>query len=557
MNSKLRHISHHFSGTASEEFAVKIVRWSWVVLVISSIFQCIFFQSLENFVAVGCVLIVWSVVTNVFLRSSTLKNFPLSTFLLLGFSSTQFYFPLLFTLLEGKPIVFNLELPFEVFFHSMAAFFVLVLVHIFYQILSEKWAKGTSSLFERAGFFAPPSDLQLWIMGIIGVASTYYVWLYSPSVGWSPTGAAEDKVVQALIPFSYAPYFIPFGRLYGRNAVTTKRLLIMLATFTLILFLVSIARNSRSGFMLGFASVGFAYGLGALLNYFKPRFFTLRNSFIAAIIFWLFTGPIADIGTAMAMVRGQRLDIPYSELIELTLEAFNDKDAIRVRRLADNTEKQDWDEIYMDNIFIQRFSNLKYNDASLVMAAKLGDYDTDLLNFTIDHFLSTLPLPVLEFLGLNVNKEMINSNSYGDYFYYQVTASPWVLEAFRTGHFAGTGMATFGWWYLLILAIGIFPVYVLFDKLAIREYKNTSSVIMNNSNVRFSFCGLLSLTSIFQFLPFESVEVIGSFFLRGWIQMVLLYFLFYHFTRLISTFIQGDGSSMQVKRSRLYTIKKI
>ena len=532
-----------------ERSVYTIVRWSWIVLISVSLLQCILFRSLANFVAVGCVLLAWIITTSFFLRPTTLKNYPLSSFLIIGFATTQFYLPLLFTLIDGNPIVYKLELPFDVFLHSTLSMLVLTLAHVVYQLIAKNSLSVSKSALSKGGFFEPPSDMQLWIMGVVGVAATAYVWLYSPSIGWSVTGSASDKIVQAIIPFTYAPYFIPFGRLYGKSKAQSKGVVVMLVIFTLLIFLVSIGRNSRSGFMIGFASVGFAYSLGVLHDYFKPRLFTIRNVCIGVIGLWLITGPVADISTAMVLVRGQRLDIPYTELIQLTLKAYDDKEAIQRERVADVTQKEDWDETYMDNIFIQRFSNLKYIDLSLIMAAKTGDRNPDMYNFTIDHLLSIFPLPVLTFFDLDVDKNAVNSVSYGDYFYYKVSGNPYALGGYRTGHFSGTGMAAFGWWYLVLLGVGMLPVFLILNKLCIKEVAvTTSSAFNQQSNVRFSFCGLLALTSIFQFLPAESVEATTSFLLRGWIQSFLLYFVIYHVTRLLSSLIYKDVQSVPLRK---------
>lgn len=524
---------------ANEPFAATLVRWSWLILIAGSVLQCVLFPDEVNFIAVGCVLLAWFTVSGIFLRRNVLEKYPLSVFLILGFTSTQFYFPLVFTLIEGKPLVFNLELPLEVFLHSLASLFVLVTAHGLYQMVFGKANRARRSLLRKAGFFDPPGDLQLWMMGLIGVGATYYVYLHSPTIGWSPTGEASNKFIQALIPFSYAPYFIPFRRMYGNNKAPSKVVIPMLIGFTLILFAVSIGRNSRSGFMIGFVSVAFAYALGLLLDYFKPRFFSVRNVCIGLIGFWLITGPVADISTAMVLVRGQRLDLSYDELIGRTLEAFSDKEAIRLTRLEDVTEKRDWDENYMTNLFLARFCNLKYNDASLVMAAKFGEHDSAMLMFTIDHFLATFPQPLLQALGLDPNKEVVNASSYGDYLYYKVSGDPWSLGGFRTGHFAGIGLTAFGWWYLLLLGVGIIPVYILFDKFFMYgKPADQTPGRPPSSTMRFSLCGLLALTSVFQFLPTESVETIAAFLVRGWLQMVLLYFVIYHSTRLLTTLVR-------------------
>lgn len=515
-------------------FLFHFVRWSWIVLLVFSTLQIALFGSLENAAAVACVVLAWLILTKFFLRPGVLQTYPLSSFLVLGFTTTQFYFPLVFTLLEGKPVIFNMDLPGEVFLHSVVALLVLVLSHLIYRSFSGPKQKQAPSLLVKAGFFRPPTDRQLWMMGFLGLGAMFYVYFYSPSVGHEVSGAG-DKFIHGLVAFSYAPFFIPFGRLYGKRKLNSKRMVPLLVLFTILLIAISLGRNSRGAFMLGFTSLGFAYGLGLLLGVFKTRLFSARNIFIALAGLWFLTGPLADLATAMVIVRSQRNDIARSELVELTLEAYNNKEAIDFYRSAGVTQEREWDEQYMNNLFLARFSNLKYNDASLMEASKLNEQDQSMFQFTIDRFLSNLPKPALAFLGLDVDKEAVTSMSFGDFLHYNAGADANVLGGFRTGHFAGTGMAAFGWWYLLILGLGIMPVYYLYDKLFIRnKVAGPSAERPFFLEPRFSFCGLLTLTSIFMFLPTESVMAPFSFLFRGFIQLLLLYFLVYHFTRFLS-----------------------
>ncbi|AUD06415.1 hypothetical protein [Spirosoma pollinicola] len=518
-------------------FLSQFVFWSWVILLFASVLQIILFYTPDNLIAIGCVLGAWVLTTTIFLRPLLLKNFPFSAFLIIGFVFTQFYFPLVFTLLEGKPLIYNLQLPEEVFLHSMLALIVLIISHTIYWMFANQVQLSTKApkLLTGLGIFSVPTDLQVWLIGFTGLTAMFYVHFYSPSVGHQVSGGA-DKLVEALIPFTYAPFFIPFGKLYGKKEPPKTRLTFQLIAFTLLLFVVSMGTNSRGAFMLGFTSVGFTFGLGLLLEIVKTRLFTLKNLAIGLFALWLFTGPIADIGTAMVMVRSLRADTPRMELIALTLDAYTQKDALKAFQQENTSKGEDWDEEYMDNIFLARFCNLKYNDASLILASKTGKQNPAIYEFTIDHFLSTLPVPVLDFLNLDVEKDVVNTVSFGDYLYYRVSGDAWSLGVFRTGHFAGTGMAAFGWWYLLILGIGMLPIYMLYDILFVKKPtldKNGNSDLI----LQFSFCGLLGLTSIFQFFPMESVEGIAAFLLRGWVQKIFLYALIYHLTRSISAVV--------------------
>ncbi|MVN77241.1 hypothetical protein GO988_12975 [Hymenobacter sp. HMF4947] len=536
--------------TRETSFISVVTTWSWVALVIATLYQGIFFPSLPNFIAIGCTIVAWALFTTVFFKPAMLANYPLSTFLVLGFTTTQLYFPLLFTSLESKPVIYNLDLPYQVFLHSSLALITLVLSHALYRLLLQQTPNSSPWILIKLDFFKAPTELQLWLMGLIGIAATFYVFLYSPSIGWEVTGAASDKAVQALMPFSYAPFFLPFGELYGSKKPFTKRIVYLLVAYTLLLFLVSIGRNSRGGFMIGFSSVGFAYSLGLLLGVFKPNFFTMKNFFIALGAYWLFTGPIADIGTSMVIVRGQRHDVTSSELISQTFEVFGDKEAIKQFRIHDVEENEagEWDESYLKNIFLARFCNIKFNDASLVQAEKIREYDPAMLKFSTDYIWATFPQPVLDAFGLNdVDKVFLKGVSVGDYLYYVAGGPPEALGGYRTGHFAGTGMATFGWWYLLILGVGMIPVFTLFDKFFIKF--NSAASKANAIGFQFSLCGMIALDNIFRFLPSESVINIAVFLLRDWIQLALLYFVVYHFTRILSLVIPGATPPKSMKHA--------
>jgi hypothetical protein len=289
--------------------------------------------------------------------------------------------------------------------------------------------------------------------------------------------------------------------------------------------------------MFGFTTIAFAYFAACLIGVFKPKFFTLRNVIIGALSLWLLVGPLADLRTAMVIVRGERAEIPAETLVVRTLEAFDDKEAIRQRRIDDLGAQlidPDWDELYVDNVFANRFSNIKFADLSLERAEMVGEYDPDMLDFAYDYLIGALPDPVIKFFEFDIDKELAYSNSHGDMIYL-TSGGQGPPGGFRVGHFAGTGIATFGWWYLGLLGTGMIVVFYLVDK-----FQEQRKATINDASepdyqpTRFSFCGLLALTTWFQFLQLESVTQIGVFLLRGWLQMVILYAVVFHVTRLVS-----------------------
>ncbi|MGV3558405.1 hypothetical protein [Larkinella arboricola] len=538
----------------NDSFLKRAVSASWVILLIAAFFQCIIFTTVANITVVLCIIFAWNIITKFFLINVQLQNYPLSTFLIIGFAVTQFYFPIVFTLLEGKPVVFNLILPYTIFAHSIIALIVLLFSHAVYRSLAGRYR--SNHILTRVGLFEPPTDIQLWAMGFLGLVAMYYVYFYSPSVGREVTGPI-DKMIQGLTPFTYAPFLIPFGKLYGRKGPAPKRLVPMLLVFTVMLFVVSLGRNSRGAFMLGFASIAFAYALGLLLGVFKSQLLTFKNVTIVGLVVWLLTGPIADLGTAMVLVRAQRNSTDRSQLIEMTLEKYRDKEALQAAKLASKLEVRDWDEHYMDNIFLARFCNIKLNDASLVMAEKLGDHNEDVLAFSMGRLVASLPEPVINMIGFQVDKKFVTSSSFGDYMYYKTGAGESSLGSFRTGQFAGTGMAAFGWWYLLILGVGMIPVFFLFDKLTLKKYLPATGDLPFQKEVRFSVCGLLLLYATFIFLYEESVVSIGTFIIRGYPQKLVLYLVAYHLTRMISNLIMRITRRKQYFKARPVTAEPI
>lgn len=517
-------------------FLTKAIRASWAIMFMAIIYQLVFFPDITNIVAMVAVIFVWLIATKVWLRTRMLETYLLSSFMMIGFASTQFYFPLLFTTIENKPLIYNLELPEQVFLHSTLCFLVLVMAHAFYRFLMNATPDRSISLLSKIGFFDPPTHVQIWLMGILGMAASFYVHLANPDVAQEATGDPTGKFLQAVGPFMYAPFFIPLAKLFGNKTKPGKSFPLMIAGYAVLLFGISMASNSRGTFMFGLLTPAFAYGLGLLLGVFKTRILTMRNVLVGGLLFWLLTGPFTDLGTAMLLVRDQRKDIAPSELIALTLEALDDKQAIENRRKDDTNESMDfdWDERYLDNLFTARFANIKFNDCSLITYSKVGKYDPDMQDFSFDQLLASLPNPVLQMFNLDVDKETLHSLSYGDYLYV-LSGGYGTPTGWRVGHIAGTGLATFGWWYLLLLALVAIPIWYLIDKF-FRPKKGEELLAAEEPEDRFkfSFCGVLGLGGYFLFLMFESVVVGATYLLRGWIQIVLLYFLMFHLSRLLS-----------------------
>ncbi len=522
-----------------------------MVLLIAACIQSTFYYSKENLFAVGCSLIGWFLTDHYVLRNYVLYRFTFSSIIIIGFSLTQFCMPLIFTLVEGKPITFNLNLSDEVFTHSLFALLVILTAHGLYRVLQRgntPLRDQMQTLYAKANLFTPPTDSQLWIIGFIGFLGMIGTYVTSTKFGVTDAERGfAPKVFQALIPFSYAPYFIYLKELFGKKTVITKKSLLLLAGFTVLIFIVGVGGNQRALFVRGLVSMGLAYGLGLLLSKFSVRIFSPRNLILACLGLWVLTGPVADLGTAMVVVRSERTDLTRKELINKTLTAYKDKKLLSDYK-KDAVASALYDEYYFDDIFLARFCNLKFNDEGLKQYHMVGSRDPEMHKISMDKIWATLPQPMLTALKIKIDKEYLISASFGD-FLYDRAGGPNALGGFRTGQFASTGMAAFGWSYLLFLGIGMLPIFFLLDLFVVFQLKPKNGLNFDNS---LSFVGLISITSFFMFLSLsstsESVVNIPIFILRGLPQLILLYCILFYITKKLSGIFNTRQLNSRVSR---------
>ena len=195
--------------------------WMKVVLIICGIVQLLFFQGKEILFAVVIIIIGWFLANKFIFTRTNFINYTFSTFLLLGFVLTQYTLPLIFTLFEGKPVTYNLKMPYEVFTHSFLALITLIVAHLFYK----NWRKSSGKYYfnkikrvlYKNHFFDTPSNKQLWIIGSIGIFALLFKYvLVGNAFSEGNTTDTLGKFIEGFMPFSYAPLFIPLSSLFNK-----------------------------------------------------------------------------------------------------------------------------------------------------------------------------------------------------------------------------------------------------------------------------------------------------------------------------------------------------
>lgn len=514
-----------------------------VVLLFSALQLCFQFSA-DNLVCVLLSLFGWFITNNYLFTEENFSKFTLSSVVILGFSITQFLFPIVFTFIDGHALINNLDYPFDVFLHSLLALIILITTHKFYKQSSlnnkfkrkNKWQR----ILLRVKLFSIPTEKQMWIMGFVGqVATIFQMFFSSPSVsgGAGDGGSIAFKFLEGFAVFSAAPFFVVLKRMYGNyDDKPIKKFAIKITAYTLLQVLVGIISNSRGAFMGHLTALGICYFISLLMGKYSVKKISAFKVILFFVLLSLILPPLTDLSIAMVSVRGERKDLKGIELISATIDAYKDKNRIKAWKvLIQSDEILDYSEAYLNSIFLSRFCNLKFNDNAFASYHKIGKVDEAVQLYAYERIIAIFPQPFLNFFGVKLDKSFYTSTSFGDFLFYRAGGAN-ALGGLRTGHFAGTGMATFGWWYLLVLAILVPPLFFLFDLLTIIN-RSENNLENQDSASAVSLAGLISITLMFTFFanstPAESITSIIPFVIRGWLQLVLLYIILFKVTKLV------------------------
>ena len=485
--------------------------------------QAVLAQSSEDFI---CALLAASGAFLLFFDSFRPQRFfryPLSTLVVLGFGVTLQLGPLLFTAIEGHTITFNLQVPIATFSHSLLASLVCLIAHAIYRQFT--WLAqlriSVQRMLIQLRLFQPLRSAEVIAMGSVGVFALALSTWFSTLEGES---TVIFKFIQGFQFFSIIPAAFLLQGLWRREAESERQSprkpLAIFLLFMALIVAVSVSRNARGPFIVPVSCLLIGLVLEWLYCLIRIRLSAVLAALLAIVLFL----PLAtDLATAMVMVRGLRSDIPPAELVDQTLSLLQDREAIQRYRIATSELDltSDWSEHYVSNLFLARFANAKFPDNSLENAAQLSAEDRhEMAAFQWWRLLAILPGPVLSLAGVpDTTKEEVTSYSFGDKLYHLSSGSQYALGGFRTGHFFGTGMAGFGFAYLLFMLSGLLLIFTLVDAHALTAAKGSVALPI------ISVVAITYFIGWFTFSNAESVTVLLAFPLREFIEPVLLFAL--------------------------------
>lgn len=419
-----------------------------IVLLLFSFLECVFFYDTANIL--GCFVSIygWLLLTHCVLSLDNLRKFLLPTLAVSGYIISYYFLPLIVTLIEFKPITFNFEVPYLTFFNNFINVTVMVLAFNFAKRFYSK-SNILTRFWHKIGYFRCFTEREIWIIGFIGLFCwTYYalfILKYNQSYDEIYEGAEGGFVSEFLkIVGGYAPFPIVLlnSKIAGVTPKTDKKYIYL---YLLIFISVTIVSGRRGAMLFPFLSFALLLVINAILN--RRFLFKGRKTSVIIIMFLVISGPVSDLVFAMALNR-------YSDqnMFKGIWETVSDREKLaEMKSLAlvaiDNSSG--WSEYYVDNIIMDRFCNLRVQDATLYYANELGFDDSGMKKYVSQFLVNEVPSFIIR--AFHVKKELVTSPA--DYITSRYFGDDWYALGSKVSGDTGTGLFWLGYWYYAVAFI--------------------------------------------------------------------------------------------------------
>jgi hypothetical protein len=487
------------------------------VCLLSGLLQVFIDPAAENLSCVALVAVSSSLVFQYLWRSRAPVDYPMSSLALLGLCVTTQYAALVGQTLGWTSFIELLRWPSTTFSVLAAVQVLAVGAHWVYKNLAD--TNHLSDLLARhllkpLGALSAPPVHTLWIMAAAGVYAL-------ATGGGTELGDVGGKAVQALNFMAYMPFLILiYHRQYGNAYCNMKIHGPLLLGHVGLLIVVAMALNARQFMAIGPVQTCLIF-LVYLLQDPQPiarrtlvRLSALTVAVCIAIVLF------GDLAVAMVLNRDKRETLNARELIEETLKTLVDQDKIAQfkRSEIDRAMFNRYDEIYLANPMVARFSETKFHDNNIYQATVINDPERrELWRATFEKTLAILPQPVLDAFDVKLNKNQL-MYSFGDFYRYLNEGIYNTLGGFAVGSLWAHLIALFGAdWFAVVTVLMFIPTFVVLDSFCRRRVApDAAPVMMCSTWIVFSYA-----------LGGESlVYKIGLYF-RDIPQKLMIYLVFY------------------------------
>lgn len=487
-----------------------------VLLFILSIIETIIFSIIDG---VGTIIFAfsWIILSKTVFTYNNIVKHTIPFFIIFVYAICFFCLPVICTLIEFKPLTCYFKVAVQTFFHQFLFLITLVVAFIVVTRVSKRNIIG-SFLFRRTKFFTPLTATEIWSIGLLGFCCMSY------SIFGSESNLLS-KITDGFKFFSTAPILLLFPQFYNSGGEKSKKTVEYIILYIIVFIGLGMAANSRSAMLFLIVNISTVILLYLLLNNtLIKKFIKIKYVTSIAIVLYLITGPMSDLGIAMVRVRSMRSDVSPSELMVRTWDFYTGPDFAEFKKkfykvtkeLEDDTV---WSEDYIDNVFFNRLCNLRVSDASLFFANQLGYQNEQMQRSFKEQLVANLP-------AMLVGSSFKESTRYsaGDKLYTLATGNEGI-GGYRVGGYTGIGLATFGYAFY---PISLFVFIILF-------YMLDAFSIIVKGKWYLSLLALLLIDKWFYFLN-NGAGILRnlSYIMRGYFQDIILYLLIIFFIKKIT-----------------------
>ena len=289
-----------------------------------SLIEFVFFPSLEILYAIIVSIVGCVICRKIVFTSYNLLHYPVSTLAITFYVFFFMVMPMPATLLELKPVSYNLHDVINTYTNLLTLEVALILTHLLYKLIVGN-KNFIRTIFCKTNFFACFTSSELWAIILISLLLYIYrIWnqgLYDEYARNTATSLpTELYILNLLFGESYQLVFIFYFRKFGiikRPYLIKNWAIILVAVLSLI---VGIASNMRTASVLVFANTFFLFIVYVIYVQFNYQAYFKPKILIPVIILvCFFFGPFMDISKAMLVNRGDRYGVSGAEMLSTTL----------------------------------------------------------------------------------------------------------------------------------------------------------------------------------------------------------------------------------------------
>lgn len=435
-----------------QKYDIVNVIQSWVIrlLIIACLCEMLFFYSPANLYGCLTLLYGWILISTLVFKRKYIQKYPLPTIAVFSLGFCYYFLPIIITLLEGKPLTFNFQVPYLTFSNQILNVTIIVLA---FRVSIKLYKPNCliNKIWNKIGYMSVLTEKQIWVIGFLGLAALISIVAgQGQEQEYQNTGNMLEIIIRSVSVFSIAPVCLYFKHLYGDNTTTkTKK---YVKYYIIILVVIGMATTRR---VLIFNSVFTILLITIFLAiYNNKKFFSRKNIIISLVLTYLVVGPLADMSMAMILNRQSVYSSSASKTLEDVWKLYNDKEKLRTTYeyfmdTLDNggDNEYGWSEYYVNNIFLDRFCNLRTIDGTLYNAQKAGFGCYEGGKYYENFWINELPSFITKALGL---KKDFQGSATDHMVVNNFSGNRYTLFGFKVGGDTGIGLWMFGYSYYWI-----------------------------------------------------------------------------------------------------------